>query len=63
MEALKVFKEQTKKIEDYVVTFEEMYGRKPLTDEIMDNMNDDVPREVMDKFLEKYTLEDGSNSV
>jgi len=62
-EALKVFKEQTKKIEDYVNTFEELYGRKPLTDEIMDNMRDEVPREVLDKFLEKYTLEDGTNNV
>jgi hypothetical protein len=63
LDALRKFKEDTNKINTYVNGFQEMYGRKPFTDEIMDNLKDEVPLDVMDEFLETYTIENVANIV
>ncbi len=63
LEVMKNFKLQTKKIDDYVHSFKELHGRNPLTDEISDNMREEVSMEVLSRYLEKYTLEDPHNMV
>jgi len=63
LNALRKFKEDTNKITTYVNGFQEMYGRKPFTDEIMDNLKDEIPLDVMDEFLETYTIENVANIV
>ena len=63
LEVMKNFKIQTKKIDEYVHSFKELHGRGPLTDEIVDNMRDEVSTDVLTKYLEKYTLEDANNMV
>lgn len=63
LEVMKNFKLQTKKIDEYVNSFKDLHGRSPLTDEIADNMREEVPMEVLSRYLEKYTLEDPLNIV
>lgn len=63
LEALKKFKEERTKINAYVSDFQEMYGRKPFTDEIMDNLKEEVPVEVINDFLETYSIENVANMV
>jgi len=55
-EKSKAIKKQTKQIEDYVSKFLETTGRKPHPDEIIDNMKTVVEKEILDKFLEKYSI-------
>lgn len=52
-------KQQSKKIEDYVNSFNGLYGRKPLVEEIKTYAeplieSGDIEREALNKFLEKY---------
>jgi len=52
-------KQQEKKLDDYVITFQNMYGRKPIGDEIQryaDDLikNGEIEKNVLDKFLSKY---------
>ena len=49
------YAEQTKCLNDYITSFEKMYGRDPLNDEIYDNMKDDVDADVLARFLNKYS--------
>ena len=41
----------------YIFTFYNMFGRKPITEEIIDNLKDKVNNEILNNFLEKYTIE------
>lgn len=52
--AEKDYGDKIKAIQEYVDNFEEMYERKPLTEEIYDNMKDAVDIMVLKKFLETY---------
>jgi hypothetical protein len=61
-------KQQLKFLEDYVVTFQNMYGRKPIEEEINDYAKDlidkgDIESTVLVKFLSKYTTNDIMNMV
>jgi len=52
-------KQQTKKIEDYVNTFNGMYGRKPIIEEVKMYAeplieSGELEKEALNKFLEKY---------
>jgi len=49
---------ETEKINKYISSFEEMYDRKPLRDEIFDNLKGDVNEDSLDYFLEKYMNDD-----
>jgi hypothetical protein len=62
-DALRQYKEECKKIDDKVEEFVQLHGRKPLTDEIIDNMRELVSADTLTKYLEKYTLEDATNNV
>ncbi len=46
--------EQTNSIKKYISSFENIYDRKPLTDEIKDNMAGQVEMAVLEKFLDRY---------
>jgi hypothetical protein len=48
------YSDKIKVIQEYVDNFEEMYERKPLTEEIYDNMKDVVDIIALKKFLETY---------
>jgi hypothetical protein len=53
-------KEQTKKIDEYVTTFTNMYGRKPIVEEIQGHFkemleNKEIEEATMTKFLDGYT--------
>lgn len=54
--ATKLYKEQTKLIEDYINTFEELYERKPLKDEIIANIGEQVDDKCLDTFLVSYMV-------
>lgn len=54
--ATKLYKEQTKLIEDYINTFEELYERKPLKDEIITNIGEQVDEKCLDTFLTSYMV-------
>ena len=49
-----VYKEKSKNILEYVEKFENIYQRKPLPDEINDNMKEDVEEDVLSRFLISY---------
>ena len=40
-----------------------MFGRKPLTYEIIDNLKEKVNHEILGHFLENYTIEDAIDNV
>lgn len=48
------YKEKIKCIEDYIKKFENMYGRRPLSEEIFDNMKDVANIICLNRFLEEY---------
>jgi len=53
-------KEQTKKIDEYVTSFTNMYGRKPIVEEIQGHFKDmlenkEIEEATMTKFLDGYT--------
>lgn len=45
---------QTESIKQYITSFENIYDRKPLHDEINDNIAGQVEPAILEKFLEKY---------
>jgi hypothetical protein len=52
-------KQQSKKLEDYTTSFNGMYGRKPIVEEIKMYAeplitSGELEREALNKFLEKY---------
>lgn len=55
-EKSKAIKKQTKQLEEYVSKFLETTGRKPHPDEIIDNMKTIIEKEIIDRFLEKYSI-------
>lgn len=61
-------KAQTKYLEDYVATFKNMYGRRPIDEEIRtyaDELiaNKDIEENILTKFLAKYDNNDVMNMV
>ena len=46
--------QQNKLIETYIKSFQELYERKPLKDEILSNIEDSVDKEVLNEFLLNY---------
>lgn len=46
---------ENRKIDDYVTSFTQLYGRKPLTDEIVANFNKTIENDVIDQYLINYT--------
>jgi hypothetical protein len=54
--ATKLYKEQTQIMEDYISTFEELYDRRPLKDEIIANMTEQVDEKCLDTFLATYMV-------
>jgi hypothetical protein len=49
-----VYKEKSKSLLDYVEKFENIYQRKPLADEINDNMKEEVEEDILSRFLLSY---------
>ena len=35
-----------------------MFDRKPLSEEIIENLQEEIPKEHLDKFLESYEVDD-----
>lgn len=54
VEAARKVKMEYKKMDDYVATFLAMYGRKPLNEEIESNFKDEIPEDLLKKYLDKY---------
>ena len=55
MESL--YKISLSKIESHITAFEEMFDRKPLPEEIKENIGDEISDEHMNKFLETYIVD------
>jgi len=51
----KLYNEKIKHIETYVNSFVEIYERRPLIEEIIDNLENQVERTIIDKFLQSYS--------
>lgn len=49
-------KDDLERIHIYIYTFHSMFGRNPLTYELMDNLQDKVSPEILGPFLEKYSM-------
>ena len=49
-----IYKEKTKSILEYVEKFENIYQRRPIADEINDNLKGEVEEDVLDRFLLGY---------
>uniref|UniRef100_A0A6C0JW99 SMODS and SLOG-associating 2TM effector domain-containing protein n=1 Tax=viral metagenome TaxID=1070528 RepID=A0A6C0JW99_9ZZZZ len=62
IEAARKVQYEYKKMDDYVATFLAMYGRKPLSDEIESNFKDEIPDDLLKKYLDKYVLNDGDDN-
>jgi len=45
-------------IKNYISSFEEMYDRKPLKEDILTNLNDQIDADVLEKFLENYNTDE-----
>ena len=54
-----VSKEKMNGIEAY----EDMFDRKPLLEEIIENLQEEIPKEHLDKFLESYEADDIQNPM
>jgi hypothetical protein len=63
IEAAKKLKYEYKKMDDFVATFLAMHGRKPLPDEIESNFKDEIPEDLLKKYLDKYFANDGDDNV
>ena len=46
------------KIEKHIEAYEDMFDRKPLPEEIIENLHEEIPKEHLDKFLESYEADD-----
>ena len=62
VEAARKVKMEYKKMDDYVAIFLGMYGRKPLGEEIETNFKDEIPDDLLRKYLDKYDIEEGSDN-
>lgn len=56
-QAAHFYTEQTKLINKYIKTFEELYERKPLKDEIISNIGNQVDENSLERFLNTYDNE------
>lgn len=56
-QAANFYKEQCSLINKYIKTFEEIYERKPLKDEIMSNIGNQVDDKSLETFLKTYDTE------
>jgi len=61
-------KAQMKFLEDYIITFQNMYGRKPIDEEIKEYAKEliekgDIEEQILTKFLNKYDNSDIMNMV
>ena len=54
MEMAQKMKTNHKKIDDYVNIFVNIYGRKPLADEIIENFKNELSDEILESYLFKY---------
>jgi hypothetical protein len=54
----KYINEQVNHIEIYVKNFVEVYQRKPLREEITDNLSTQVPQNILDIFFASYNTTD-----
>lgn len=63
MEACRKVKHEYKKIDEYIAQFLVIHGRKPLSDELETNLKDDVPLDLLKKYLEKYVEQGDDNNV
>jgi hypothetical protein len=52
------YESEVNQIKIYISTFEEMYSRKPLKEDILTNLNDQIDVNILDKFLETYNTDD-----
>lgn len=58
-ESFKALKmKQTRTMNEFVTLFLRQNGRKPLTDEIVEHFKDDVNKEILTQFIEKYSIEE-----
>jgi len=62
IEAARKVKFEYKKMDDYVATFLAMYGRKPLGEEIESNFKEEIPDDLLKKYLSKYVVEEGNDN-
>lgn len=53
-----MYKHKTKCLDDYVSSFENIYSRKPLNDEIYDNMKEEVDMDILSRYLASYNADD-----
>jgi hypothetical protein len=52
-----LYKQNVHSIQEYIVNFEKMRGRKPMKDEIYDNKKDEIDSKILTRFLEEYVME------
>ena len=53
-ESSRFYDEQCILINKYISTFRELYERKPLKDEIIENISETVEKRILDEFLKTY---------
>jgi len=51
----KLLNDKIQHIQSYVRSFTDIYERKPLIEEIIDNLENQVERDIIDKFVETYS--------
>ena len=54
----KLIQDRLNKIKTYVHSFSEIYARKPLREEIIDNVSSDVDKDILDLFFQTYRIDD-----
>jgi hypothetical protein len=52
-----LYKQNVHTIQEYIVNFEKMRGRKPMKDEIYDNKKDEIDSSILTRFLEEYVMD------
>lgn len=58
LEVIRKYNTNIEYINEYIQKFYNIHGRKPLTDEIIDNLKNIVDNVILSNFLEKYTIEE-----
>ena len=53
-----MYKISKDKIEKHIEAFDEMFDRKPLHEEIIENLQEEISEEHISKFLETYVVDD-----
>ena len=52
-----MYKVSKEKIEKHIEAYEDMFDRKPLPEEIIENLQEEISKEHLDKFLETYEVD------